>query len=58
MQQNHLKSGLDMAQSLDIDFAAAGWTHEIPEIREKMKAHSSYYLNSIEEMKKVIFNLS
>lgn len=49
-----LKPGLDMARSCSIDFAAAGWSHIVPEIGEYMKQNSDYYLTSVEELRKLV----
>ncbi|MDP4091452.1 MAG: HAD hydrolase-like protein [Bacillota bacterium] len=46
-----LKPGLDMARSCDVAFAAAGWSHSIPQIREHMKKHADYYFQSVEEFR-------
>lgn len=50
-----LKPGYDMARKCEIDFAAAGWAYELPEIRDFMKKNSDYYLERVEELEKVIF---
>lgn len=34
-----LKPGIDMAMAAGVDAAAAGWSHDIPEIREFMREH-------------------
>ena len=46
-----LKPGLVMARSCDVKFAAAGWSHIIPEIREYMKLNSDYYFNTVDELR-------
>lgn len=50
-----LKPGFDMSRAAGIDFAAAGWAYDVPEIKEFMKNHSDYYLSTIEELSKLIF---
>jgi phosphoglycolate phosphatase/pyrophosphatase PpaX len=45
-----LKPGLDMAHSCAVDFAAAGWSHSIPQIIEHMKKHADYYFHSVKEL--------
>ncbi len=52
-----LKPGLDMARSCNVDFAAAGWSHIIPEIKSYMKKSSDYYFSSVESFKKFIFSV-
>jgi phosphoglycolate phosphatase/pyrophosphatase PpaX len=49
-----LKPGLDMARSCKVKFAAAGWSHVIPEIRDYMKYNSDYYFNSVFELREHI----
>jgi phosphoglycolate phosphatase-like HAD superfamily hydrolase len=50
-----LKPGADMAAAVGADFAAAGWGHSIPRIREAMLARSKYYLGRVEELEPVLF---
>jgi phosphoglycolate phosphatase/pyrophosphatase PpaX len=50
-----LKPGADMAAAVGIDFAAAGWGHSIPEIREAMQGHCRYYLERVEELRAILF---
>ena len=50
-----LKPGYDMARSAGVDFAAAGWAYDIPEIREFMQKNCDYYLNSVEDLRKILF---
>jgi len=49
-----LKPGLDMARSCNVEFAAAGWSHVVPEIENYMKIKSDYYFSSVEELKKFV----
>ena len=49
-----LKPGLDMARSCDVPFAAAGWSHIVPKIRDFMKTHSDYYLLTIDALHQLI----
>lgn len=49
-----LKPGLDMARSCNVAFAAAGWSHMVPEIKEYMKMNSDYYLKEVEELVKLV----
>ena len=50
-----LKPGFDMARAAGIDFAAAGWAYDVPEIKEFMKQHSDFYLEKVENLKKLLF---
>ncbi len=49
-----LKPGLEIARSCNVDFAAAGWSHIIPEIKEQMKRDSKYYLETVEQFNQLI----
>ncbi len=50
-----LKPGLDMARSCDVDFAAAGWSHSVPEIESYMKINSDYYFSTVDEFEKFLW---
>ena len=50
-----LKPGYDMARGAGVDFAAAGWAYDVPEIREFMKQNCDFYLESVEELRRLIF---
>ncbi|AIF42113.1 HAD family hydrolase [Virgibacillus sp. SK37] len=49
-----LKPGLEMARNSNVDFAAAGWSHSIPEIKDQMKRESKYYLETVEQFNRLI----
>ena len=51
-----LKPGYDMARSAGADFAAAGWAYHVPEIAAFMKKNCDYYLESVEELRELLFN--
>ena len=51
-----LKPGLDMARSCNVDFAAAGWAHSIPVIKEYMSKYSDYYFESVGDFKNFLLN--
>ena len=51
-----LKPGLDMARSCNVDFAGAGWSHIIPEIKEYMKTNSDFYFSTVDDLKEFIFS--
>ncbi len=50
-----LKPGFDMACAAGIDFAAAGWGYDVPEIEDFMRAHSTYYLKTVDELRLLLF---
>jgi beta-phosphoglucomutase-like phosphatase (HAD superfamily) len=50
-----LKPGAVMAAAAGVDFAAAGWGHSIPEIREAMNGICRYYLESSEDLRGILF---
>jgi phosphoglycolate phosphatase-like HAD superfamily hydrolase len=50
------KPGLDMARSCNIEFAGAGWSHIIPEIKDYMETNSDYYFSSVDALKKFILS--
>jgi phosphoglycolate phosphatase-like HAD superfamily hydrolase len=50
-----LKPGADMAEAAGVDFAAAGWGHSIPQIREAMEGRCRYYLERVEELRAILF---
>ena len=49
-----LKPGLLMAKAAGVDFAAAGWSHGIPEIRRYMESHACVYCPGIDDLRTVI----
>jgi phosphoglycolate phosphatase-like HAD superfamily hydrolase len=49
-----LKPGMEMARSCNVDFAAAGWSHSIPEIKEQMKKESKYYFETVEQFNQLV----
>lgn len=51
-----LKPGMEMARSCNVDFAAAGWSHTIPEIKEQMKLESNYYFETVEQFNQLVLN--
>jgi phosphoglycolate phosphatase-like HAD superfamily hydrolase len=51
-----LKPGLDMARSCNITFAAAGWSHVIPEIKSYMEINSDYYFSTVSSFKEFILS--
>jgi phosphoglycolate phosphatase-like HAD superfamily hydrolase len=51
-----LKPGAEMAASLGVDFAAAGWGHSIPAIKEGMAGRCRYYLDRVEDLRGILFD--
>ena len=51
-----LKPGYDMARGAGVDFAAAGWAYNVPEIESFMRKNCDYYLRSVEELKALLFD--
>ncbi len=49
-----LKPGVDMARASGVTVAAAGWGHQIPEIREDMKASCNYYFTTVAAFRKFL----
>ncbi len=45
-----LKPGYDMARAAGVDFAAAGWAYDVPEIEEFMRKNCDYYLKTVKEL--------
>lgn len=51
-----LKPGFDMARGAGVDFAAAGWAYDVPEIEAFMRRHCDYYLSSVAELHSLLFD--
>ena len=45
-----LKPGYDMARAAGVDFAAAGWAYDVPEIESFMRANCDYYFKTVAEL--------
>ncbi len=45
-----LKPGYDMARACGVDFAAVGWSNDIPEIERFMRANCRYYFKTVQEL--------
>ena len=50
-----LKPGFNMAKKCNVDFACAGWEKDIPLIKDFMKKNCDYYLETVEELYKLLF---
>ena len=51
-----LKPGYDMARAAGVDFAAAGWAYDVPEIKKFMQKNCDFYLESVESLEKILFS--
>ena len=49
-----LKPGVDMAKAVGVDAAAAGWSHNIPSIRDFMKRTCVAYFATVPEFAEFI----
>ena len=45
-----LKPGYDMARACGVDFAAAGWANDIPQIEDFMRRNCEHYFKTVEEL--------
>lgn len=53
-----LKPGYDMARSCNVDFAAAGWSNDIPEIESFMRNNCRLYFKRVSELSDYLFEQS
>ena len=51
-----LKPGYDMARAAGVHIAAAGWAHNVKGIRDFMTQNCEYFLEKVEDLRKVIFS--
>jgi phosphoglycolate phosphatase/pyrophosphatase PpaX len=51
-----LKPGYDMARGAGVKFAAAGWAYNVPEIEAFMRERCDYYLSTVDELRKLLFD--
>ena len=51
-----LKPGVTMAKRAGISIAAAGWSHRIPLIERYMRRHCMVYLETIDELRELLFD--
>ena len=49
-----LKPGYDMAKSCGVDFAAVGWSSDVPQIESFMRQNCTNYCKSVEELAALI----
>lgn len=45
-----LKPGYDMARRCGVDFAAVGWSNDIPEIESFMRRNCGLYFKTVDEL--------
>lgn len=50
-----LKPGYDMASAVGADFAAVGWSNDIPEIEDFMRSNCAFYFKTIQELADFLF---
>ena len=50
-----LKPGYDMASSVGADFAAVGWSNDIPEIENFMRSNCAFYFKTVRELADFLF---
>lgn len=50
-----LKPGYDMARGAGVDFAAAGWAYDVPEIESFMRDNCDYYLKEVSDLGRLVF---
>lgn len=50
-----MKGGYDMAKACGVPFACAGWSHDLPEIRDYMKQNCDIYFETVDDFKKYLF---
>ncbi len=51
-----LKPGYDMARAAGVDFAAAGWAYDVPEIEEFMRQSCDYYFTDVSSLSDMLFS--
>ena len=50
-----LKPGFDMARAAGVDFCAAGWAYDVPEIEAFMREGCDFYCKSVAELHNLLF---
>lgn len=51
-----LKPGYDMAKSMNVPFAAAGWANDIPEIEQFMRRNCDRYFKRVSDLESFLFS--
>ena len=49
-----LKPGYDMARAAGVDFAAAGWANDIPEIEGFMRRNCDFYCKTVSDFDRLL----
>ena len=49
-----LKPGYDMARSCGVDFAAVGWSNDIPEIEQFMRKNCDHYCKQVSDLARLL----
>ena len=55
LMMDDLKPGKQMADACDVDFAAAGWAHHVPQIVEYMRRECPRYCPELRDLKAIVF---
>ncbi|MBP3484358.1 MAG: HAD family hydrolase [Oscillospiraceae bacterium] len=50
-----LKPGYDMARACGVNFAAAGWSNDVPQIESFMRANCDLYFKTVPELRAYLF---
>ena len=50
-----LKPGYDMAKAAGVDFAAVGWSNDIPEIESFMRENCANYFKTVQQLSNFLF---
>ena len=50
-----LKPGYDMARAAGVDFCAAGWAYDVPEIEGFMRGNCDFYCKTVDELCDLLF---
>ena len=50
-----LKPGYDMAKACGVNFAAAGWSNDVPQIESFMRANCGLYFKTVPELRAYLF---
>jgi phosphoglycolate phosphatase/pyrophosphatase PpaX len=51
-----LKPGITMARNAGIASVGVGWSHQLEELKQDIRAYSTYYAETVEELEQLIFS--
>lgn len=51
-----LRPGLEMARACGVPFAAAGWSHTVPELADDLRSSSDFYLETVDGLRHLLFD--